>query len=101
MNRGLRLLVLAGLLLGLSVSAQAATRGGKLIYAVCTLTRSETTDVADEFESRFKQFKPLPMADPLVPERPVSPRIWIWPQQCGGNGMFVAVWEKCRLNVEL
>ena len=33
MNRGLRLLVLAGVLLGLSVSAQAATRGGKLIYA--------------------------------------------------------------------
>ncbi len=82
-------------------AAAAVKPGGKLVYAVCTLTRSETTDVADEFESRFKQFKPLPMADPLVPERPVSPRIWIWPQQCGGNGMFVAVWEKCRLNVEL
>ena len=33
MNRGLRLLVLAGVLLGLSVSAEAAQRGGKMIFA--------------------------------------------------------------------
>src|SRR5262249_54878654 len=33
MNRGLRLLLMAGVLLGLTASAEAATRGGKLIYA--------------------------------------------------------------------
>jgi len=33
MNRGLRLLVLAGVLLGLTVSAEAAQRGGKMIFA--------------------------------------------------------------------
>ena len=33
MNRGLRLLLAAGIALGLATSAQAATRGGKMIYA--------------------------------------------------------------------
>jgi 16S rRNA (cytosine967-C5)-methyltransferase len=77
----------------LANAAAAVKPGGKLIYAVCALTRSETTDVADEFEHRFKTFKPWPVANPLSPALPVSSRVWIWPQQCGGNGMFVAAWE--------
>src|SRR5450755_2857156 len=33
MNRGIRLLLMAGILLGLTTAADAATRGGKMIYA--------------------------------------------------------------------
>jgi 16S rRNA (cytosine967-C5)-methyltransferase len=78
----------------LSRAAALVKPGGKLVYSVCTLTKSETTEVADEFETRFKDFKPLPVAHPLSAASPVSARIWMWPQECGGNGMFVAVWEK-------
>jgi len=74
--------------------ARAVKPGGKLIYAVCTLAASETTAVADAFESAFPEFKPLPVSNPLIPEAPPSARIWIWPQHAGGNGMFVAVWRK-------
>jgi 16S rRNA (cytosine967-C5)-methyltransferase len=68
--------------------------GGKLIYAVCTLTKSETTDVVEAFENQFKDFEPLAVANPLNPELPASPRVWIWPQDSDGNGMFVAAWRK-------
>ncbi len=75
-------------------AATAVKPGGKLIYAVCTLTRSETSEVADAFEKSYRDFEPLPMVNPLFPEQPASARIWIWPQQCCGNGMFVAQWRK-------
>ena len=34
--------------------------GGKLVYSVCTLTRSETAAVADAFERARPDFEPLP-----------------------------------------
>ena len=78
----------------LAHAAASIKPGGKLIYAVCTLTKSETTAVAEAFEKQFPEFKPLPVANPLKPDEPASPQIWIWPQDSGGNGMFVAVWRK-------
>jgi 16S rRNA C967 or C1407 C5-methylase (RsmB/RsmF family) len=33
--------------------------GGKLIYTVCTLTRSETDAVVADFNSRCPDFEPL------------------------------------------
>lgn len=66
--------------------------GGKLVYAVCTLTRSETVEVADAFEKQFPTFKRVPLLNPLRPEAPVVDRLWLWPQD-GGNGMFVTAWR--------
>jgi 16S rRNA (cytosine967-C5)-methyltransferase len=68
--------------------------GGKLIYSVCTLTKSETVDVVSEFEKQFPEFKPLAVSNPLKPEAPASPQVWLWPQDTGGNGMFIAAWTK-------
>jgi 16S rRNA (cytosine967-C5)-methyltransferase len=78
----------------LSNVAPSVKPGGKLIYAVCTLTKSETTEVVDFFEEKFQDFKPVAVANPLKPELPASPRIWIWPQDSGGNGMFIAAWKR-------
>ncbi len=61
--------------------------GGKLIYSVCTLTRSETTDVVKDFNARFPDF------EALVDEN-LSGEKFIWPQDLGGNGMFVAGWRR-------
>lgn len=68
--------------------------GGKLIYSVCTLTKSETIDVVEFFEKQFPDFKPLAVSNPLQPNAVASPQVWLWPQDCGGNGMFVAAWRK-------
>ena len=74
--------------------APSVKPGGKLIYAVCTLTRSETIEVAKSLEEQFGDFQPMVLSNPLKPHGSASPQIWIWPQDNGGNGMFVAAW--CR-----
>ena len=66
---------------------------GRLIYAVCTLTRAETTDVAAFFEERFPDFKSQLLTNPLKPESVPAKHLWLWPQD-GGNGMFVAAWRR-------
>ena len=78
----------------LTHAAAAVKPGGKLVYAVCTFTRSETVAVVEAFENRIKEFTPLPVVNPLAPSLPASLRLWLWPQQSGGNGMFVAAWRK-------
>jgi 16S rRNA (cytosine967-C5)-methyltransferase len=67
--------------------------GGKLVYAVCTLTRAETIEVAAEFEKEFPEFKELPLLNPLKPRAESEWPLWLWPED-GGNGMFVSAW--CR-----
>lgn len=74
--------------------APSVKPGGKLIYAVCTLTHSETSEVAEWFGKQFSEFQPLAVANPLNASAPAASQIWIWPQDSGGNGMFVAVWKK-------
>ena len=76
----------------LAHSAPAVKPGGKLIYAVCSLARSETETVVEDFEKRFPEFKPQPITDPLNPSLPGAARLWLWPQRTQGNGMFVAMW---------
>jgi 16S rRNA (cytosine967-C5)-methyltransferase len=78
----------------LANAAASVKPGGKLVYAVCTMTLQETTAVADGFEQRFPNFVPLSLPHPLQPASAPSRHIWIWPQACGSNGMFIAVWRR-------
>jgi 16S rRNA (cytosine967-C5)-methyltransferase len=41
--------------------APALKPGGRLLYAVCTLTRSETTDIASAFTAAHPEFEPSPV----------------------------------------
>ena len=68
--------------------------GGRLLYAVCTLTDAETTAVAREFERTHPTFRALALKNPLRPDDPARVQTWLWPHTFGGNGMFVAAWEK-------
>ena len=78
----------------LAHASAALKPGGRLVYAVCTLTRSESVAVAENFERRCPDFKALPLADPFEPEaRPVA-QLWTWPQDRSGNGMVVAAWRR-------
>lgn len=79
-------------------AAAAVKPGGKLIYAVCTLTRSETDAVADLCSRQLSGFEPTPL--PAWPSAPpaASGRRWLWPQTFRGNGMFVAAWQRVSSN---
>jgi 16S rRNA (cytosine967-C5)-methyltransferase len=76
--------------------APAVKPGGRLVYAVCTLTRAETLDVTETFAAQCPDFVPLAVRSPFRPEEGHFP-LWLLPQDTGGNGMFVAVWERRRL----
>jgi 16S rRNA (cytosine967-C5)-methyltransferase len=79
----------------LVVNAAAAVKpGGRIIYAVCTLTRSETDGVADLCSPALPGFAPTPLrAWPNEPPA-ASDRRWIWPQTCRGNGMYLKAWKR-------
>jgi 16S rRNA (cytosine967-C5)-methyltransferase len=73
--------------------------GGRLIYSVCTLTRSETTAVADAFTAAHPELEPLPLSHLSVAADAGSAssnpaRIFLWPQKINANGMFIASWRK-------
>jgi 16S rRNA (cytosine967-C5)-methyltransferase len=74
-------------------AAPALKPGGKLVYAVCTLTRAETVEVAADFERAVPNFKSMQLANPLKPGAGPQSLTWLWPQESGGNGMFVAAWH--------
>jgi 16S rRNA (cytosine967-C5)-methyltransferase len=67
--------------------AGALKPGGRLVYAVCTLTRAETTGVADAFSAAHPEFEPS-----SVLGSPSS--VTLWPQDLNANGMFIATWKK-------
>lgn len=61
--------------------------GGRLIYAVCTLTRSETTAIADAVTAAHPEIEPLPLLDR-------DPQVTIGLAEWNANGMFLAGWIK-------
>lgn len=75
-------------------AAPSVKPGGRLVYAVCTLTRSETIDVAAAFSAAHPDFVPDPFFNPLDPGQPASAELTLWPQTSGGNGMYIAAWRR-------
>jgi 16S rRNA (cytosine967-C5)-methyltransferase len=73
-------------------AAPSLKPGGKLIYSVCTLTRAETSEVAAEVGKSLLEFSPLPLRNPLTGVE--ASELWLWPQEFGGNGMFIAGWQR-------
>jgi len=67
--------------------APALKPGGRLIYAVCTLTRRETTAVAEAFTAAHPELQPLPLLDR-------APQVTLWPHEWNANGMFLAAWQR-------
>lgn len=65
--------------------------GGRLIYAVCTLTRTETVGVVETFSAAHPELAPSPLA---LPGREPANAVSLWPQEINANGMFIACWTK-------
>lgn len=66
--------------------------GGRLIYSVCTLTRTETSGVVDAFTAAHPELAPAPLSS-LATDRP---SLLLWPHELHANGMFVASWRKAK-----
>lgn len=77
----------------LETVAPALKPGGRLVYAVCALTRSETTDVVQAFLTTRPAFTLTPVPHPLTGE-PTNGTVRILPAQGSGDGMFIAVFTK-------
>jgi 16S rRNA (cytosine967-C5)-methyltransferase len=75
----------------LARAASSVKPGGRLLYSVCTLTRSETAAVADGFEASHPDFEPAPIP---IAAAPAGSRIALLPQEIDANGMFVAAWRR-------
>jgi 16S rRNA (cytosine967-C5)-methyltransferase len=80
----------------LAHAAPSVKPGGKLIFSVCTLTRAETTGVMEHFNSTQPEFEPmaLPELKSNVRALAAGSSLTIWPQDMGGNGMFIAGWRR-------
>jgi len=76
--------------------APSVKPGGKLIFSVCTLSKAETTETMELFNASQPEFEPLIFPDIKFNERTVSgaSSLTIWPQDLGGNGMFIAGWKR-------
>ena len=72
--------------------------GGRLVYAVCTLTRSETTGVAAAFSAAHPELHPEPVGTPVATGAPTTPAanhgLTLWPHELEANGMFIAAWKR-------
>ncbi|MDD3180332.1 MAG: RsmB/NOP family class I SAM-dependent RNA methyltransferase [Opitutaceae bacterium] len=71
--------------------------GGRLVYAVCTLARAETTAVADAFASAHPNFEatPIPLPVGIAHPVPAGPSaLVLWPHEHNANGMFIATWRR-------
>jgi len=78
----------------LARAALAVKPGGRLIYAVCTLARSETVGVTATFEKTCADFERLPVANPLDPGGSPQPELFLHSGRWRGNGMFVTAWKR-------
>ena len=67
--------------------ASSLKPNGRLVYAVCTLTRSETTAIAEAFTAHHPELEPVPVLEK-------TPQLTLWPHEYSANGMFIASWKK-------
>jgi 16S rRNA (cytosine967-C5)-methyltransferase len=76
----------------LNHAAPALKPGGRLIYSVCTLTRSETTAVAEAFAAAHPELEPHPLWGAKLATS--SSQLTILPHEIDANGMFIAGWKR-------
>lgn len=83
----------------LATAAPSVKVGGRLVYAVCTVSREETLGVADFFTGSQDGFEPVPLGLPHlsgVSDDSSATRLQIWQGAAGFNGMFIAAWRRVR-----
>ena len=77
----------------LQAVAPGLQSGGILVYAVCSLCKSETLDVVAEFTASNPEFTLNPFPHPLT-AAPTDGTVSLLPGETRGDGMFVAKFVK-------
>jgi 16S rRNA (cytosine967-C5)-methyltransferase len=66
---------------------------GKLVYAVCTLTKPETQEVVDDFSSKHPEYERAEIMNPAKKNEKCT-TLQLLPHDVLANGMFVAEWRR-------
>jgi len=72
---------------------KALKPGARLVYAVCTLTRQETTQVVRAFSAAHPELEPVPLLGLAAPAEGPATGHFLWPHELEANGMFIAAWR--------
>jgi hypothetical protein len=77
----------------LRAGQKAVKTGGRLVYAVGSLTKDETDSVADRLLKEFPHLVPQEFTDPRTGELGTA-RLHNWPERDFGEALFVTRWTK-------
>ncbi|WP_404421158.1 RsmB/NOP family class I SAM-dependent RNA methyltransferase [Nibricoccus sp. IMCC34717] len=64
--------------------------GGRLVYAVCTLTRAECEGVVEAFSAQAPHFAAAPVW------AGAAAQVKLWPHEYHTNGMYIASWTRTQ-----
>jgi 16S rRNA (cytosine967-C5)-methyltransferase len=81
----------------LDAAARLLKPGGRLIYATCSILRDENDAVADDFQGRNPEFRPISCAELLAAQRialDTGERLRLLPHLHGTDGFFAAAFER-------
>jgi 16S rRNA (cytosine967-C5)-methyltransferase len=81
----------------LAAAAKLVKRGGRLVYATCSILDEENKEIAEAFLASHPQFRLVPAVDILRKERidlKMLEYFEVWPHIHGTDGFFAAVFER-------
>ena len=85
----------------LAGAARLLKPGGRLVYATCSLLRSENEAIADAFSAAHPDFEPLPAGPALAAaqveradELVAGDHLRLWPHRHQTDGFFAAAWQR-------
>ena len=81
----------------LAAAARLLKPGGRLIYATCSILHDENDAVADDFQRRQAEFRPLSCAELLAAQRialDTGERLRLLPHRHGTDGFYAAAFVK-------
>lgn len=77
----------------LLAAAETVRRGGRLVYATCSLLKAENEAVVGAFLERAEDFLPAPLAS-LPASLGATDRLTLAPHRHGTDGFFIAAFER-------
>jgi 16S rRNA (cytosine967-C5)-methyltransferase len=81
----------------LAAAARLVKRGGRLVYATCSLLAEENDVIADAFLAAHPDFAPEGVGEILRAQQiplDTGPRLELWPDLQGTDGFFAAVFTR-------